>query len=163
MLKQYLQQHADLIKKINYQPDWKYQSFEELILKIGVDLKAIDLPEDIELGMPKSCYWNCQQIIKKQPDLIYCEGYALIKEVPLPFKHAWLINSDKKVIDPTWETPGLEYIGIPFNNKWVQFFLKIRAEKDKGECLSLLEGNYWEKSSFLRYGIPKEGYCGEIR
>ncbi|MDJ0713944.1 MAG: hypothetical protein QNJ54_06965 [Prochloraceae cyanobacterium] len=158
MLQQYLQKHADFMKIIHPQPDWKYESFEELVLDCGLEVEAIELPSNIEQGIAKSCYWNCQQIIKKQPDLIYCEGYALINEAPIPLRHAWLLNSERKALDPTWVPPGIKYIGVPFVTEWVESFLENRSHKDNGEHISIFEGNFVEDSSLLKKGLPN-GAC----
>ena len=158
MLQQYLQKYALFFKKNRPQPDWKYKSFEELVLDCGLEVEAIELPSNIKQGIPKSCYWNCQQIIKQQPDLIYCEGYALINEAPIPLRHAWLLNSERKALDPTWVPTGIKYIGVPFVTEWVESFLENRSHKDNGKYISIFEGNFVEKSSLLKKGLPNGAY-----
>ncbi len=153
MLRNYLQRKVDLMKKINpASKGWKYSGFEELLLDVGIKMEAIALPSDLKIGEPKSCYFNCQEIIKKRPDLIYCEGFATAPELPLAFSHAWLLDSQGKAIDPTWETPGIEYMGVAFNNKWVISFIQQRKHPE--EYLSIFEGNFLEKYSLLKKGIP---------
>ncbi len=153
MLKQYLEKKVDLMRKINPKSKgWKYGGFEELVLDLGIKTFAIALPSDIELGQPKSCYFNCQEIIKNRLDLIYCEGFATTPELPLAFYHAWLLNSQGHAIDPTWQPPGIEYMGVAFKKEWVVNFIGQRQHPE--EYLSVFEGNFLEKYSLLKQGLP---------
>ena len=34
---------------------------------------------------------------------------------PSPFNHAWCLDADDRVVDPTWRTPGLAYFGLVFD------------------------------------------------
>ncbi|MDJ0726229.1 MAG: hypothetical protein QNJ38_14035 [Prochloraceae cyanobacterium] len=145
------------MRKINPpSKDWKYGGFEELVLDLGVSSEAIPLPNDIELGQPKNCYFNCREIIKERSDLIYCEGFALVQDLPLAFSHAWLLDSQGKAIDPTWETPGIEYMGVPFNNQWAIDFIEQRKYPE--EYLSVFEGNFLEKYSLLKEGLSESAH-----
>lgn len=47
----------------------------------------------------KACFYNCMRIANMRKELRYCEGYA---SHTIPVEHAWLVNADGKVIDPTW-------------------------------------------------------------
>ncbi len=155
MLQEFLKKEAEFIKKNHPQPNWKYSSFEELVLDIGMEMLPIALTSNIKPAKPKSCYFNCLEIIKKRLNFIYCEGYAIRKEVSLPLRHAWLLPPNKKAaLDPTWVPAGIEYIGVPFNNKWVQSFWKLRNQKNPGDYLSIFEENFLENSSFLKDGLP---------
>lgn len=113
-LKYLLRQQAELIKKIYPHPEWKYNGFEELILNCGQEFTTFSVL-DVERGIPKSCYWNCQQLLKEYPELIYCEGYALAPDILIPIKHAWLINAHQEIIEPTWDANDSIYLGIPLN------------------------------------------------
>src|SRR3569832_1414902 len=106
-LRQYLQNQAALMKQLRPQPDWKYNGFEELVLDCGTTVEAKPLPKNIKRGLPKSCYWNSQQLAFKRKSLTYVEGYALAEDVPMAVAHAWLLTPEGYAIDPTWETPGI--------------------------------------------------------
>lgn len=151
-LKNFLEKQAELIKKIYPHPEWKYNGFEELILDCGKEMSFAPLPENIERGLPKGCYYNCLQILNEYPELIYCEGYALAEGLVLPVPHAWLINSEGKVIEPTWDTKGC-YIGVSFNTDWLISLFESRNCED---YLAVFESNYMEDFSLLKKGLPEE-------
>jgi hypothetical protein len=154
-LRQYLQNQAALMKQLRPQPDWKYNGFEELVLDCGTVMEAKPLPDNIKRGLPKSCYWNSQQLAFKRKNLAYVEGYALITEPTFVTAHAWLLTPEGHAIDPTWETPGAIYLGVPFSTKWAKSFLKQRGRDDE---LSIFESNYIEKFSLLKQGLPADAY-----
>ncbi len=152
-LKKYLYQNAGLMKNIHKNPDWKYQSYEELILDCGLAMKGKPRSSDIYLGRPKSCYYNCQQLVFTNEELIYIEGYALAQDLNLPLSHAWLMNSNGDGVDPTWETPGAAYFGVSLSTNWVKSFLTRRGRRDD---LSIFDGNHLENYSLLKQGLPEE-------
>ena len=41
--------------------------------------------------------------------------------------HAWCINSDNFVVDPTWDE-GTEYFGVPFRHDYLRRVLKARRD-----------------------------------
>lgn len=73
-IKSFLNKQAQLMRKIHPHPDWKYGGFEELILDRGSEMSFVPLPEGIDRGLPKSCYYNCFQLLKDNLNLTYCEG-----------------------------------------------------------------------------------------
>lgn len=150
-LKTFLKKQTELIKKIYPHPDWKYNGFEELILDYGVEMSFAPLPKNIDPGLPRSCFYNCLQLIDEHSELIYCEGYALAEEHVLPVPHAWLVNPDGQVIDPTWEIGGV-YIGIFFDTEWLNSLLKSRGRED---YISVFHGNFLEDFSLLKEGLPE--------
>ena len=158
-LKSFLIKQAKLIKKIHPQPEWKFNSFEELVLYCGREMTFASLPENIELGLPKGCYYNSLKILDKHPELAYCEGYALADDLVLPVPHAWLINQESEVIDPTWNIKGA-YIGVSFNTDWLISFLESRNQED---YLSVFESNYIEDFSLLKEGLPPEAIAPLIQ
>lgn len=55
-------------------------------------------------GRFKECFRNAYRwAIKWDPELTYCEGYAT--GTGFPVHHAWLIDPDGNVQDPTWREP----------------------------------------------------------
>ena len=152
-LKLFLEDQATLMRKIHSKPDWKYGGFEELVLDCGLEMEAGPLPKGIKLGLPKSCYWNCQKLISKRKNLFYVEGYVLNREISFPIAHAWLTTKNKEVIDPTLREPGIYYFGIPFSTQWIKNLIKSRKKRNN---ISIFEGNYIEKYSLLVQGLPAE-------
>ena len=152
-LKSFLDKQAELMQKIHPHPNWKYSGFEELILDCGVEMSFTPLPSSIDRGLPKNCYHNCFEILKDNLDLTYCEGYALYPDLALPLIHAWLIDEDGLVIDPTWDESDTVYLGIPFDTKW---FIELLRSRNREDCLAVFESNHLEDFSLLREGLPDE-------
>jgi hypothetical protein len=157
-LKSFLDKQSQLIKKIYPHPEWKYNGFEELVLDCGKEMSFAPLPKNIEPGLPKNCYYNCLEIVEEDSHFIYCEGYALPEDGILPVPHAWLINFDGRVIDPTWEAGGA-YIGLPFDTEWLLSLLESRNGED---FVSVFECNYLEDFSLLRKGLPDDAIARTI-
>jgi hypothetical protein len=153
-LKYLLSEQAKLTRKIYPHPDWKYGGFEELILDCGSEFTTFSFAKNVEQNLPGACYWNCQQLIKEHPELIYCEGYALAPDVSIAIRHAWLINAQFEVIEPTWGANDSVYLGIPFSTSWFTSFLHKRFAKGREDEISIFEGNYLEKYSLLKQGLP---------
>lgn len=125
-LRQYLEDRAAVIRQIRSNLGWKYAGVEDIVLSYGVEMSAIPLPVNVPPGRQKTCYHTCQSISFSRKDLTYVEGYALSAEVPFAAEHAWLINTNGEVIDPTWNPPGLAYLGIPLKTKWLKSILDSR-------------------------------------
>jgi hypothetical protein len=87
------------------------------VLQNGFFYNPRPRPKGMKLGPPKECFKNAQKLA--DPPMIYCEGYALAPTTPTPIHHGWLTNSDGVAFDPTWQKPGLVYIGIPFLLKFL--------------------------------------------
>ncbi len=53
--------------------------------------------------------------------------YAMDAELPIPMQHAWLVDADNKVIDPTWrDVADNLYFGIVFETSFVLDLLRIK-------------------------------------
>lgn len=109
-------------------------------------------------GIPKSCYWNSQQLLKKHPEWIYCEGYALAPGIPIPLRHGWLIDRQKSILEPTWDANDSVYIEVTFSTRWFKSLLDDRRAKNRDDEISVFEGNYLEQYSLLKQGLPLECY-----
>ena len=96
---------------------YAYRSVEDLLLQHGREWQpAADQDSgipDMET-FPKHCFDNAfKMAVFSGGKLAYVEGYAL--DI-IPTEHAWCVNSDGLVIDPTWHRHangiGKEYYGI---------------------------------------------------
>ena len=154
--KGYLQDLAAVMKKVPGRTDWKYRGFEELVLECGTVMEPKPLPKNIKRGQPRLCYANCQQLALKNRSLTYVEGYAMAQGVSIPLQHAWLLDANGYVIDPTWETPGCYYLGIAFRTAWVKSIWNSRKQKGRTDELSILQGNHLEEFSIFKQGFPAE-------
>lgn len=83
-------------------------------------------------GPAKQCFDNATRIVIERlatgdTSVRYAEGYAMDAELPIPMQHAWLVDADNKVIDPTWRdaTDNL-YFGIVFETRFVLDVLRIK-------------------------------------
>lgn len=87
------------------------------ILKHGDIMDRVSArPRNFKRGALGDCYMNAGRIAWDNPDLRYVEGYAVPGTVAFPMMHAWLIDPDGRVIDPTWEN-GAAYFGVVIPNE----------------------------------------------
>jgi len=75
-------------------------------------------------GEAKACYMNATHLAIMDTHMTYCEGKATVFGVPLD--HAWCIDPDGVVVDPTFEpvmlngaTREAEYFGVPLRTDYV--------------------------------------------
>jgi len=146
----HLKQSADQINSLNSRFPGKYKSNEALILDYGIAFEnKIKSPI---LGEPKACYQNCFEVMLNRPDLHYCEGYAIDENLPLALIHAWLINNESEVIDPTWlDERKAVYFGVVFNK---EFVINMSTET---KSYSILENDYK-----LEHKIKMNGFTSEM-
>ena len=96
----------------------------DFLLQHGKYFEIGKLPEDIQLGEMKACFYNAATTAIIH-GLRYVEGYTA---AIIPVHHAWCIDKDNKVIEVTWKTPGSAYFGIEFNPMKVLNFKRKMAE-----------------------------------
>ena len=78
--------------------------------------------------MAKACFRNATLKAHRDPGLTYVEGFI---HTILPLHHAWLIDRDGVVIEPTLSTKLVngngrtppEYFGVPFDTDFLCSFL----------------------------------------
>jgi hypothetical protein len=95
------------------------RSYENVVLKAGQTYTPQELPKGYKKGRPRECYKNAYELSQSDPDLTYVEGFATPDFMPLPIQHAWCADSDGNVIDNTWKSAGNSYIGVPFDNDFI--------------------------------------------
>ena len=61
----------------------------------------------------KACFRNAAMYVCSHPEkrLHYVEGYAVHL---IPVHHGWVADDDNNVIEVTWDTPGICYLGVEF-------------------------------------------------
>lgn len=94
-----------------------YQNRYQFVLKHGRPFIRKPLPEIYETGYPKQCYGNACQLVRKYPDdLFYAEGFGVPNRSGcFILEHAWAVDAQGNVIDPTWEPVGRLYFGVVFD------------------------------------------------
>jgi hypothetical protein len=86
------------------------------ILKHGRVMNVISpLHATVERGALGDCYMNAGQLAWGT-NVQYVEGYAVPASVAFPMMHAWLLDPEGRVIDPTWED-GAAYFGVVIPNE----------------------------------------------
>jgi hypothetical protein len=98
--------------------DWKHQSMEDFVLTEGVQCHPQVFPEKMyDRGPLKQCFMNAFALMVANPDLRYAEGYG---QNIIPTMHAWCVDKDLNVIDPTWRDPeASQYFGVVFDRDFV--------------------------------------------
>jgi hypothetical protein len=73
----------------------------------------------------KACFMNATHEAIANPWLTYVEGYVAVYGVPI--QHAWLVDVDGTVVDPTLTDDGrvLGYFGVPFITAYVHKAVKL--------------------------------------
>lgn len=144
------QQASAIDGAVKNNQQFRYKSHQRLILETGKPfLKRVD-PAPFQ-GKPKNCFQNCFEALLEFPELIYCEGYATDDSLPIAVLHAWLVNDEFEVIDPTWSDCNYDvctYFGVAFNYEFVMDF----AIKTKH--YGILDSDYLNDYGLLQEGFP---------
>jgi hypothetical protein len=90
---------------------------EAWILKLGSTGKSAELPAAVKRGTIGHCFENAAKLALADEDLTYVEGFAVPGEMGMfPLHHAWVVDEDDNVIDPTWSMPEHgSYFGVKFS------------------------------------------------
>jgi hypothetical protein len=151
MLHDTVKQMADIFSTMNKREGYKYSSSEDLVLKQGKFFTPEKRPDDIKLGSKKECFANASKLALERSDLTYVEGYAMVNDrLPLPIAHAWCVDKKGRVIDNTWENPGVAYFGVPFKTGY------LAKKLSETGVYGILSGSVGS-SDFLKDGVPSEG------
>lgn len=108
----FLKALATMTESIHELPDgWSYVSYERFVLERGVWHEAAPLPDEIRRGELGNCFANALRLANSHRHLTYVEGYASSEFMPV--QHAWCVDVDGTVIDPTWDDPqDRVYLGV---------------------------------------------------
>lgn len=85
-------------KNILAYKEWFYKTSQTLTKVDEKISEKISLQHDCQI---KECYRNAWISTCGRSDLKYYEGYVASKGIPIPIEHAWLVNADGMIIDPT--------------------------------------------------------------
>jgi hypothetical protein len=95
---------------------------------------------------PNACFENSASL-SRTPGMTYVEGSALVA-VPrlLAIHHAWCVDAEGLVHEPTWRTVGLAYFGVPFATDYVARRMAAARHPEHGllrgdGCGALLDGD----------------------
>ena len=124
-----------------------YYTREALVAKHGRAFnKIIPRPAGMRKGRDGYCYKNAYDVMRKYPgEYYYCEGFAASANSTFYCLHAWVINKDCEVVDPTWKAGGT-YFGVVF-----KFSHVMQSMAKVGRFQGVLDGLYYsENFSLLR-------------
>jgi hypothetical protein len=142
-----VQREAAAMAKINAkQPTvGSYKSVAEFLLKHGCRFAPSPYPGHLPPpGRLKECYHNAG-ILAVTEGLAYCEGYAAAKNLTTPVAHAWCLDLEGNVVEPTWPDGfARDYFGVAFKVAYVKQCAANREE------FGILETDYLEDFKTLR-------------
>lgn len=97
---------------------------QEFLVRVGIVGIAQPLPAKYPPMTPTYCFQNTAILVRRRRGLRYCEGYVIRNSFPFPIHHAWAIDANDRVIDPTLERPEeCQFLGFPIDlkerKKWV--------------------------------------------
>lgn len=103
------------------------------------------VPADVGEAAPGMCYREAGMLATTEPErFTYCEGYAC-DVGGMPVAHAWVVDREGRVIDPTWEgfveergTEEREYFGVAIS------YERVYAAMIRTQTWGVLTGNWPE-------------------
>lgn len=76
-----------------------------LVLESGIDFEPRVKPTNVKAGKSRCCFANAFRLASADSALRYVEGFGNHpKTLRQALPHAWCIDSEERVIDPTWCT-----------------------------------------------------------
>lgn len=133
-----------------------------LILEHGKFWTPRDLPVNVTAGRLGECFRQARELSMLRPECFtYVEGYAYSrKDRCYPVHHAWCVDQDGNVVDPTWSQPSVGvFAGVPFRDE-------VLRKSNPDELDKVVQWGYLGTPGFLRkiitvpkdYLKPKDSY-----
>lgn len=102
-LKEFCEMELQAYRKMN---NSRQTAYKEWFYKNSESFKDVnkELSEKLSIENSceiKQCYRNAWIATCGKRNLRYFEGFVASKSIPIPIQHAWLIDTDGKVVDPT--------------------------------------------------------------
>jgi hypothetical protein len=114
--------------------EWRFGPSQALLRFGRSMIGSCDIPTWMSAGTKKQCYGNAVTALfaaigRRRNDIQYAEGYAIAKDgFPFPIQHAWLVDGEGKILDPTWtDHAEHDYFGVEFDTSFV---LRMLEETD---------------------------------
>lgn len=73
----------------------------DFVLSTGLAYQGQPLPKRYRMRAAKACFYNSRQLVLGSKTLRYCEGFAMNEKLHFAFEHAWALDPQDRVIDPT--------------------------------------------------------------
>jgi len=99
-------------------------SIHKLVIDHGLDFEPRLRPPGYRKMTDKECFSNSARLVLSDESLTYVEGFALLEFAPIAVHHAWILDADGKMIDPTWHSAGSAYRGIPFKTEYLELVMQ---------------------------------------
>jgi hypothetical protein len=93
--------HCELMAFAHKQLRSGLDSVEGFLLPFGEEFSDAYLPDHLEVMEPRMCFMNCFELAGMMDDLTYCEGFVLLASLPIPIHHAWCVDEEGRVVEPT--------------------------------------------------------------
>ena len=156
-VREFLEFLSTSARHLQNHPDRHYQSIEEAVLRHGRQWIAQRRPKGYAAKLAnRMCFKNAFSLVQwGADDLVYVEGYACPPD-GIPVLHAWAVDPDGKVIDPTWTQAHVaqaDYFGIAFDIEW------LIGHMVKTETYGVFGGSYASLAEIIRNGFPPEAFC----
>lgn len=116
-IKRYLQVTDDWVRRAN---STHTDTLFGFVLKHGRAYKPLPkLPMEFRVhrGIIKECFRNASMAALQDRCLTYVEGYA---SSIIPVAHAWCVTARGQAVELTWDKPGDEYYGVPFQTEFLR-------------------------------------------
>ena len=133
MIRDLMQGHRNTLPE-----GFRYWSALDLVTKEGIAFEPV---VHDKRGPMKQCYKNAGNMALNEPSrYVYVEGFALMSEkLPLTISHAWVYDlQEQRPLEVTWDTPGPEYIGIPFAFDFLRGMVLAREVWGILDCHTML-------------------------
>lgn len=134
MIKEMIQQRFDMFKSFGRTNPVDLMLLEHATPVVGTGNKGG------KYMTIKECFKNALTYASHNR-LRYAEGYITSARLPITIEHAWVLDADGGVIDPTLrKSKGTEYMGVTMEPQqaWDMIFDRGRKFPDRGDYYGVL-------------------------